>query len=310
MSAQPTTPVSDVTYHPVEIIIPVTIDASGGVVELFGDEAQRVQYQLTLKQAVSASALYAGELSGLLMYIELSGESGPTLDGTDRDKLDVKINKADLSFATNFASGVHAALCAPDGTGKIDASAVYYGGGISSADQSYESFGDFVVSYIAQKVFGHPRATAAIANDSYIISRINATETIAAGKWADAVNSTNPTGDIAIRLIQALRNLSDEIGSGNNADSDETDNLQGRKALRFIAEQMMLQDPARFAGERNELVWYALQFRQGDTLVFNIKLKGFSFNIAGKTGQGGVYADSYTPTVPDTEFSIVFKLGA
>lgn len=308
MSAQPTTPVSDVTYHPVEIIIPVTIDASGGVVELFGDEGQRVEYQLTLKQTVSAGALYAGELSGLLMYIELSGESGPTLDGTDRDKLDVKFNKADLSFATNFAQGVHNALCVPTGTGMIDASAVYTG--VGSADQSYESFGDFVVSYIAQQVFGHPRATAAIANDSSIITRINATETIAAGKWADSESSTNVTGDIAIRLVQALRKLSDEMGSGNNADGDETDNLQGRKALRFIAEQMMLQDPARFSDERNELVWYALQFRQGDTLVFNIKLKGFSFNISGKTGQGGIYADSYTPTVPDTEFSIVFKLGA
>jgi hypothetical protein len=310
MSASPaptvplaTTPVYDLSYHAVEIIIPVTIDASGGVVELFGDEAQRVEYQLTLKQTVSAGALYGGELSGLLMYIELSGESGPTLDGTDRDKLDVKFNKADLSFATNFAQGVHNALCAPASTGMIDASAVYTS--VLSADQSYESFGDFVVSYIAQQVFGHPRATAAIANDSSIITRINATETINDAKWADAENSTNPTGDIVIRLVQALRNLSDGLVSTNAAAGDV---LSGRDGLRNMVKQMMLQDPARFAEERNELVWYALQFRAGDRLVFNIKLKGFTFNVQGTSGSPSQYKDLYTPSVVDTEFSIIFDL--
>jgi hypothetical protein len=71
---------------------------------------------------------------------------------------------------------------------------------------------------------------------------------------------------------------------------------------------MMLQDPARFRVERSELQWLGLEFHPADTLVFNIKLQGFSFNIDGKTGKGGVYADGYAPQIQPTEFSIIFKL--
>ena len=299
-----TVAVSDLSYNAVTVIIPVTIDASGGVVELFGAEAELVKYQLTLKDKIAASTLYVAEQEGLLEYIELSGEGGPTVDGAERDGLDARFNKtsAGKALATLFAADLHSALC-DKVTGHIDASAVYTG--VGSADQSYESFGDFVVSYIAQQVFGHPRATAAIANDSAIITRINATETINDAKWADGENSANPTGDIVIRLVQALRNLSDGLASTNVAAGDV---LQGREGLRNMVKQMMLQDPARFSIERNELEWYALQFRAGDRLVFNIKLKGFTFNVQGTSGSPTQYKDLYTPSVPDTEFSIIFDL--
>jgi hypothetical protein len=303
---QATIPVYDLSHHAVTVIIPVTIDASGGVVELFGEEAEMVQYQLTLKDKIAASTLYVAEQEGLLEYIELSGAGGPAVDGAERDGLDARFNKtaAGKALATLFAADLHSALC-DKVTEHIDASAVYTG--VGPTDQSYESFGDFVVSYIAQQVFGHPRATAAIANDSSIIARINASATINDAKWEDAENSTNPTGDIAIRLVQALRNLSEADGSGNGAPLGET-KYNGREALRFMVRQMMLQDPARFSDERNELEWYALQFRAGDRLVFNIKLKGFTFSVQGNANAPSQYKDLYTPSVPETEFSILFDL--
>jgi hypothetical protein len=176
----------------------------------------------------------------------------------------------------------------------------------TSADQTYESFGDFVVSFIAQQVFGHPRATAAISNDTSIITRLNATYPISDTVWVSGLNNSTASGSIVIRLIQALRNLSDE----DDLDATTTTryNLQGRDALRSIVTQMMLQDPARFRVERSELQWLGLEFRPDDTIVFNIKLQGFSFNIDGKTGKGGVYADGYAPQIQPTEFSIIFKL--
>ena len=135
---------------------------------------------------------------------------------------------------------------------------------------------------------------------------LNATADISDFIWGPSLNNSNPSGSIAIRLIQALRNLSDEEEVGNEATTP--DNLQGRDALRSIVTQMMLQDPARFRVERSELQWLGLEFRPADTIVFNIKLQGFSFNIDGKTGKGGVYADGYAPQIQPTEFSIIFKL--
>jgi hypothetical protein len=310
---QPTTPVYDLSYNAVTIVIPITIDSSGGVVDLFGAEAEKVQYQLRLMTDVSASTLYdQTDGSGVLEYIESSGDIvGPTTDDERRDTLDVRFNNLTpkgLSMATSFANELHYAL-----THSIDASAVYQS--YSPADQTYESFGDFVVSYIAQKVFGHPRATAAISNDNSIISRINATSDLSDYLWNNDVESLNPTGNIVIRLLHALRNLSsEEEGAAGNAAGklQADDGLVGRDALRFIVKQMMLQDPARFSVERNEVEWLGLEFRPLDTLVFNIKLQGFSFNIAGKVSgnplNSSVYADGYEPIVTDTEFSIIFNL--
>ena len=303
-TASPTTPKYDLSYNPVEIIIPVTIDSSGGVVELFGSEAAPVQYLLRLMTDVSATTLYdQTDGSGVLEYIEASGDLvGPTTDDQRRDALDVRFNNLTSKgreLATSFATALHYSL-----THSIDASAVY--AAYTSADQTYESFGDFVVSFIAQQVFGHPRATAAISNDTSIITRLNATYPISDTLWVSGLNNSTASGSIVIRLIQALRNLSDE----DELDATTTTryNLQGRDALRSIVTQMMLQDPARFSVERSELQWLGLEFRPDDKLVFNIKLKGFSFNIEGKTGQGGVYADSYAPEIQPTEFSIIFKL--
>jgi hypothetical protein len=253
---------------------------------------------------VSATTLYdQTDGSGVLEYIEASGDLvGPTTDDQRRDALDVRFNNLTSKgreLATSFATALHYSL-----THSIDASAVY--AAYTAADQTYESFGDFVVSFIAQQVFGHPRATAAISNDTSIITRLNATYPISDTLWVSGLNNSTASGSIVIRLIQALRNLSDE----DELDATTTTryNLQGRDALRSIVTQMMLQDPARFSVERSELQWLGLEFRPDDKLVFNIKLKGFSFNIEGKTGQGGVYADSYAPEIQPTEFSIIFKL--
>jgi hypothetical protein len=313
-SSQPTTAQYDLSYNRVEIIIPVTIDSSGGEVSLWGEEPDFAPYLLTVTKTVDSQSLYKIDTSeGLFEYIEASGDIlGPATDNGQRDLLDSRVNTTatGLSMATFFSQEVHAAMTSTNisqlgvpsynmNISKIDASQVY--AAYPPADQQYESIGDFILSYIAFKVFGHPRATAPIANDSVIINRINNTQNITSTRW-DEQTSTNPTGDIAIRLMQRILELSRDQGAG-------------REKLKSLTKQMMLQDPARFANVRNELEWKALQFYPGDKIVMNLAFKNFSFVIGGKYSS---YKDGYTPTLPDdlfgtvndTMFALVFTLGS
>lgn len=262
---------------------------------------------------VNSQSLYNTDTSeGLFEYIEASGDVlGPTTDNSQRDLLDSRVNTTPtgINMATFFSQEVHAAMTSTNlsnigvptyntNISKIDASAVY--AAYPLADQQYDSMGDFILSYIAFKVFGHPRATAPISNDYEIINRINNTQNITSTRW-DEQTSTNPTGDIAVRLMQRIFELSRDQG-------------EGREKLKSLTKQMMLQDPARFANVRNELEWKALQFYPGDKIVMNLLFRNFSFLIGGKYSS---YKDGYTPTLPDdlfgtvsdTQFAVVFTLG-
>jgi hypothetical protein len=312
-TAQATTPKYDLSYNLVNIIIPVTIDSSGGEVSLWGEEAEFAPFLLTVTKLVNSQSLYKTDTSeGLFEYIEASGDVlGPTTDNSQRDLLDSRVNTTStgINMATFFSQEVHAAMTSTNlsnigvptyntNISKIDASSVY--AAYPLADQQYDSMGDFILSYIAFKVFGHPRATAPISNDYEIINRINNTQNITSTRW-DEQTSTNPTGDIAVRLMQRIFELSRDQG-------------EGREKLKSLTKQMMLQDPARFANVRNELEWKALQFYPGDKIVMNLLFRNFSFVIGGKYSS---YKDGYTPTLPDdlfgtvsdTQFAVVFTLG-
>lgn len=163
------------------------------------------------------------------------------------------------ALVTTFCQQIHTCL-----TNKINASATYLPALFSQTDREYNSIGGFIVSYIAWTVFGHPRGTAPISNETSIISRFNQSATITADMLQpQQQQSQNPTGDLAIRTVQMLRDIS------------STD-------LTFIARQIYNRDPDRFVlqsqTEPDPNTWYPIQFIKGDKIAINIYLHSVTFN--------------------------------
>jgi hypothetical protein len=163
------------------------------------------------------------------------------------------------ALVTSFCQQIHTCL-----TNKINASATYLPALFSQTDREYNSIGGFIVSYIAWTVFGHPRGTAPISNETSIINRFNQSATITADiLQPQQQQSQNPTGDLAIRTVQMLRDIS------------STD-------LTFIARQIYNRDPDRFVlesqTEPDPNTWYPIQFIKGDKIAINIYLHSVTFN--------------------------------
>jgi hypothetical protein len=181
------------------------------------------------------------------------------LDGSNIP-VDCRLNISQYPILVkDFCQQIHTCL-----TNKINASATYLPALFSQTDREYNSIGGFIVSYIAWTVFGHPRGTAPISNITSIISRFNQSAAITTDiLQPQQTRSQNPTGDLAIRTVQMLRDISS---------SD----------LTFIARQIYNRDPDRFVlqsqTEPESNTWYPVQFIKGDKIAINIFLHSVTFN--------------------------------
>lgn len=148
-----------------------------------------------------------------------------------------------------------------------------------------QSLGDFIVEWIAYRVFGHPQATAPISNDTVIIAEVNAQPgNRNDANFAGGANSyANPlkaplTGSIAHRLLTKLYKA-----SGAN--------------LRTIVEQVLSQAPERFKDEDSKVNvadadnsgyltagWQPLEFYGGDVIYFKIQVGDFDRFVMATAG--------------------------
>lgn len=276
-------------HTPIDLIIPITIDALNGQVDIFGQEPRFPKYQANIAKTVHILGLYnPNATEGLFEY---TGK-------------DIRINPSQVGYqyATIFSQELQNAI-----TGRVLTDIF-----IKSKQQSeitldnteYNNLGEFILSYIAFTVFGDPQNTSTILNSSEIINRVIETQHITQKLWApQPTPSSSPlTGDIVIRIMQKIFEMS-------------RDNGQLHERLRNITNQIMKQDPSRFTNSTTTTLskWSPVPFYPDDKITFNIVFKNFSFTIGNKNAAA---ADENAPITDDTIvgkitrtiFSLVFTV--
>ncbi len=281
-AVQPVQPLPDMDYNRVEVNLMTHIGTNNNAVSLFGASGEAISDDiLTIETPVLASAFYLDASRGLIHYTE---------PGSDADSFTAvsaaAIGAADASgvraCATALVASLHASLTESlsyqVGVAGVNASQIFPVASYPvAADgeqyQGYKTIGDFLVSYIAMNLFGHPAATVAISNDTAIKNRVNQTRTpvpltdFVTGGAVDAATS----GFIALRLVQTLI-YNSELN------------------LKKIVSQVLNQDPRRLSSEDNNTSDFRpLMFRAGDIVYMTVEFTGFSFSNA---ETGGVLANN------------------
>lgn len=247
--------------------MPFALDVSGLAAELFGQEFDLTGIEIDVSANVGVGHFYNGT-AGWLHYLQAE----------DEDNFDVYVNRDLCDAAISDISG---ALRIVDGeTYEVDQDDDYRDvlqcGGVFSQNNrwdKYHSLQDFVVSWFAYKILGHPAALAAISNDSYLRKEAKAAyeNGIAAMRGADsaAVSVTGISGE----------KTSEAVSEAVNFTTGGPSNGMEMADLRFIVQQLMEQAPARFIGaDRGYLLpvpWYT-----GDEIHIQMNMVGNTFQIA------------------------------
>jgi hypothetical protein len=277
------------THYPIDLVIPVTIDSQNGQIEIFGKEPPRFKkYSVGIAKTLHILGLYNQATNeGLFEYTSMSSSFN-----------DIRANISQFGYqlATIFSQELHNSI-----TGRV-VTDIFTNQNQENRPENteYTSLADFIISYIAFSVFGDPQSTYNIINQSDIISRINDTHNISSYLWSKPANTSSPSGDIAIRIMQKIFELSRDRG-------------QEHDKMKIMMNQIKQQDPTRFLSN-TESKWVPLQFYPDDKITLNIIFKNFTFNIANTYT---TYYDENNPELDDTIvgkinraiFSLVFTIG-
>jgi hypothetical protein len=233
---------ADVSTNPISLLFPLYFDVSGVDVELFGQLVELSGVVIPVITTIPATSFFDGSAA----YISY------------RQDISENIFSADISraFALNIAQDISASLFLVDGSTydvtkrgvqHIDASAAFPG--VNDGFRYYNSIQDFVLSYFANKILGHPGALAAISNDSTI--RATSTALFAAE-------------NIAFKLSSASR----EEGSLTDDDA------------KAIVQQVINQDLARFNNvDKRADGFTPLPLYAGDKIYMQVRLYNNSYSL-------------------------------
>lgn len=222
---------------PVTVSLHVAIDLNANV-ELFAYPGDTAVNPLTCNTGMSAATL-----TGLFQYVE-TGPSGEQITGS---RVDAKVD----AVAANFQSAAGSPSAAANNIAAVDVFTPVFGPYIGQVDangkpySTFPSVGHLALSWAANEIFGHVGATAAIDNDSTVISSIN--------------------GSLATKLAAALR----AIPQGD---------------LDLIAASVIGQDSSRGGQYLDNSVSNNtprdLLFRAGDVIHIRVNLKDFTASNA------------------------------
>jgi len=250
------------TRTPVTVDLIASIDISGNV-QVFSTSGTTIYDVVVCSEPLAASALYTNNTTGILEFVEPSGERGTIRGAVSSPNSVGSLHTLDgwTSLRNGVNSGLHTVT-----TGVIDASNSRPFDGYTTDEKYYKfaSFGDLVLAMYANYLFGHPAATAAIANDEALVAYIN----------------NNATGArLGFNLAAAIENLSD---------ADAT----------TIVRQVISQDPNRALGQDNNAlapeVHQALEFVGGDTIYLTIVVQAPSISLSATGAPTGSEAVNLT----------------
>jgi hypothetical protein len=270
------------SHQPVIVNLRAGIDASAEVA-VFGPSEERVSNVVWCTVPLDVSGLYSDPSNALIEFWEPSDAPGTI--------------RAHIAADTRNARGVaqiFSVALANVIKGPMDASAANpFQGYSGSAYNYFDSFGDLVLGYVAENMFGHPSATAAITNDDEIINGfdndIRATEPI-----TTPVQPTQTDQAIAQRLAAALFDTSGEIAT-------------------LIARQVIGQDASRATNVDNSTLRYdakaPLRFYPNDVVYVAITLSNFTSTIG--NNPSGVLSQQYVvPTPVDETYYLRIRLAS
>jgi hypothetical protein len=231
---------------PITVNMPFTLDVSGVEAELFGEEIELSGQLVTVTNTVGLNHLFATDASGGVAWLHY-------LQGTNEDDFDVYVNReksidlvADISGTLEIGAGstYDEDLTEANRLNLVTPSSVFPDS-VGSYWQKYKSLQDFVISWYANKILGHPGALAAISNDSFIRSETK--DAFDAG--ITAVHGQ----DSAALVYSMLARVDDRVPEQSVADrvpiTTGLYDAHGMSAadLQVIVQQMMNLNPGRFS---------------------------------------------------------------
>jgi hypothetical protein len=257
---------------PITVNMPFTFDISGIEAELFGEQYELTGDIIDVMQPISVSAFYSEQSNaGWLNYLQAE----------DEDNFEVYVDQQmalsvidTIKQATNYESGK---MYDPGNAGSqvIDASGVFDSG---ATWNYYNSVHDFIISWFANKILGHPGALAAISNDSYIRSKY--TE-----KFDEAMKAIKGADGCAIEDVTTLTDRTLATVESSIIQDEQPLNGMPQADLQLIVQQIMNLAPGRFTvaerGYLSPVRWY-----EDDKICIQLSLSDCSFTVAANAPNG------------------------
>ena len=161
---------ADASRNPVTIYMPMTFELSGMDVKLFGQKFDMSGSIIVCTNTLAAAKFYVDNdiSASFLSFNQDASENNFSAFLGSVATISGIIDE--VKAALNFADG-SSYNPANRGQTDLDASAVFVGAGATWTN--FHSLQDFVLSYFANHILGHPGALAAISNDSAIRASIN-----------------------------------------------------------------------------------------------------------------------------------------
>jgi hypothetical protein len=262
----------------ITVMMPFMLDVSGIEAELFGEE-----YEL------SGTLITVGNSLQTISFYNVTDESKPHLalawlhyiQGDSEDDFDVYVNRAQSAL---LVADISDALCIVDGAtydaavarDNLDASGVFTG---ATNWQEYHSLQDFVISWYANKILGHPAALAAISNDSYIRTQTGA-------KFAEGITAIHGVDACAFTNFESLdvdpTNERTSLSEVNDRLAPVSDHDNGMVAgdLQLIVQQVMNLAPGRFNSSEDRGYLAPLKWYVGDKIQLQLNVQGAKYRVA------------------------------
>jgi hypothetical protein len=233
---------ADPVNNAVSILLPIAFDVSGINAELFGQLVELSGIILPIQIVLPATHFYDGSNS----YIYYRQDISENIFSTDISRTYAAIIAQDISASLGLWEGATYDVT-KRGINHIDASNAFPG--ISEPFKYYNSMQDFVLSYFAFKILGHPGALAAISNDSTI---------------RDQTSALLNTDTITYKLSSASKD------EGSLTDDD----------VKAIVQQVINQDLSRFDKVDKRIDGYTpLAMYAGDRVYLQVRMYGNSYSL-------------------------------
>jgi hypothetical protein len=266
----------------ITIALPFTVDISGLEAELFGTSMTLCGAVIPVTEALDRSKFYTADASaGWIHYVQndMSEDSFVAYINSDHaaDVITAFENAVRLSEGRSYDLTRKGIMNLDVSTAEASWSAPF--------DKFY-SLEDFVLSYLANKIFGHPGALAPIKNDSTLRAAI-ANKFSAGLKVLYGASGCAISEDLIEHDASGVVTAASAVAAGLAgqtvvlAQGTATTGLT-QNDLQAIVQQVMNLDPARF-NEDNKGRLTALAILPGDKLNLQIRLRGNKYKLFSPT---------------------------